>query len=177
MIKELPYVVSEESSSELNNYLSNNPEFNDEYVFFVDLSLPSSKHRYFVINLLQDSIIKRGLVTHGSCSGRTASPNDRYSNKPDSYCSSLGKYRVGKSYQGKFGLAYKLHGLEESNNTAYERFIVLHAHECVPDNEVNQRICLSQGCPTVSPQFLSQLATYIDKSEKPILLWIKDDRI
>jgi hypothetical protein len=51
--------------------------------------------------------------------------------------------------------------------------VVLHAHSCVPDDEnAPLPICQSNGCPTVSPNFLQTLAAYIDKSKKPVLLWI-----
>jgi hypothetical protein len=41
----------------------------------------------------------------------------------------------------------------------------------VPNEETAPApICESWGCPTVSPAFLTQLKTYIAKTEKPILL-------
>ena len=74
---------------------------------------------------------------------------------------------------GKFGLAYKLYGLDSTNSKAFERFVVLHAHSCVPNEEIDpEPLCQSWGCPTVSPEFLQELKKYIDASEKPILLWI-----
>jgi hypothetical protein len=112
-----------------------------------------------------------GLVAHGS--GLTNTDNIVFSNEPGSYCSSVGKYRIGASYYGQFGLAYKLYGLESTNNNAFERFVVLHAHDCVPEKEVYPlSICESWGCPTVSPGFLDKLAGYIDHSDKSILMWI-----
>ena len=33
-------------------------------------------------------------------------------------------------------------------------------------------ICQSDGCPTVSPNFLKELQPILDKSSKPVLLWI-----
>jgi hypothetical protein len=38
-------------------------------------------------------------------------------------CSSLGSYGVGQSYNGRFGKAYKLHGLDASNKS-FSRNIV-----------------------------------------------------
>lgn len=143
-----------------------------ELCFLLDMRVPSGKERFFVYNLKKDSVEIAGLVTHGSGS---ANGNDdlKFSNVPNSYCTSLGKYKIGNPYIGKFGLSFKLHGLEKINNKAFDRFIVLHAHECVPDVEVYPfSICLSLGCPTVSPQFLKRLKSYLDKTKGPILLWI-----
>ena len=89
-----------------------------------------------------------------------------FSNVPGSYCTSLGKYKIGNPYNGRFGLAYKLYGLDSTNSNAINRFVVLHSHACVPGTEVApQNICMSQGCPTVAPAFLTALTTYLDKAE------------
>ncbi len=146
--------------------------FDDEHCFLMDMRIPSGKNRFFVYNLQKDSVELAGLVTHGS--GSQAGGDElTFSNTPNSYCTSLGKYKIGKSYYGRFGLAFKLHGLDNSNNKALDRFVVLHGHDCVPNSEVYPiSICLSLGCPTVSPQFLSKLETYLDLSAKSVMLWI-----
>jgi hypothetical protein len=145
-------------------------DYNDSYCFMVDMKIESGKKRFFVYNLKKDSIELSGLVTHGG--GKNNSGNDiQFSNVPNSLCSSLGKYKIGGSYTGKFGLAFKLYGLDASNSKAFDRFVVLHSHSCVPNEETAPfPICESWGCPTVALAFLTQLKTYIDKSGKPILL-------
>jgi hypothetical protein len=145
--------------------------YNPSICFFVDMSLPSGQNRFFIYDMLKDSIQNSGLVTHGRCNELWLDGR-KYSNEPGCGCSSLGKYKVGHSYSGRFGLAYKLYGLDKTNNNAFKRFVVLHSHECVPGNEVMNEICQSDGCPTVAPQFLQQLKPIINKSQKPILLWI-----
>ena len=147
-------------------------DFNTGRCFLIDMRLPSGENRFFVYNLEKDSVETAGLVTHGSGVNNTSN-SPTFSNTPNSNCTSLGKYRIGKPYQGKFGLAYKLYGLESTNSKAFERFVVLHSHACVPNEEVApQVICESWGCPTVAPAFLTKLQSYIDVSSKPILLWI-----
>ncbi len=70
-------------------------------------------------------------------------------------------------------MAFKLHGLDDSNNKAFERFVVLHSHSCVPAIEVYPlQICENLGCPTVNPIFLSILKKYINKADKPVVLFI-----
>jgi len=146
-------------------------KFNETFCFLIDMSLPSGQERFFIYNLQKDSIVKRGLVAHGNCfeywlEGR------KYSNVVGSGCTSLGKYKIGIPYNGKFGYSYKLHGLDSSNNNAFERTVVLHSHSCIPEKEVKEDICQSNGCPTVAPGFLTRLKDIINHSSKPVLLWI-----
>ncbi len=145
--------------------------YNETICFLVDMSLPSGKDRLFVYDLDKDTIRNAGLVTHGRCNQYWLDGR-KYGNTVGCGCTSLGKYKIGRSYQGRFGLAYKLHGLEKTNHKAFERFVVLHSHECVPATEVKDEICQSDGCPTVSPGVLQYVKPIIDASKKPVLLWI-----
>lgn len=146
--------------------------FNSSICFLVDMNMPSGKDRFFVYDLVHDSILSAGLVAHGSCDNGFQMKAS-FSNKANSGCSCLGKFRVGKSYNGRFGLAYKLYGLDSSNNNAYERNIVLHSYDCVPTKETYPLpICNSRGCAMVSAAFLKKLRTYIDTSNGSILLSI-----
>jgi hypothetical protein len=147
--------------------------YNENICFLIDMSLASGQKRFFIYDFKTDSIKSAGLVAHGNCfeywmEGR------RYSNVVGSGCTSLGKYKIGNSYTGKFGYSYKLHGLDSSNNNALERTVVLHGHSCIPETEVTDEICQSNGCPTVAPDFLNQLKLVINQSKKPVLLWIYD---
>ncbi len=147
--------------------------YNNKVCFFIDMSLPSGQNRFFIYDLENDSIISKGLVAHGNCYNYWLEGR-KYSNTMGSGCTSLGKYRVGYPYTGKFGYSYKLYGLDSSNSHAFERTVVLHAHTCVPEKEVNDEICQSNGCPMVSTGFLNRLKSIINQSGKPILLWIYD---
>jgi L,D-transpeptidase catalytic domain len=146
--------------------------YNKEICFLADMSIPSGKNRFFVYDLQKDSILLQGLVAHGSCD-RDFQVNTVFSNTTNSGCSSLGRYKVGAGYKGRFGLAYKLYGLDSSNSNAFERNIVLHAYDCVPEQETDPLpICNSRGCPMISPGFLNRLKPVIDHSKKPVLLWM-----
>lgn len=147
--------------------------YNHDICFLVDMSFSSGRKRFFVYNLKKDSIEIAGMVSHGSGCDVGTGGALRFSNQPNSYCSSLGRYRVGNAYYGRFGLAFRLYGLDQSNSNAYLRYVVLHAHPCVPDEEVAPyHICKSLGCPMVSETFLLKLKEYISKSGKPIVLKI-----
>jgi hypothetical protein len=146
--------------------------YNTKIAFMIDMKIESGRERFYVLDMNKDSVLMKGLVTHGCCNENWLSGR-RYGNEVGCGCTSLGRYKIGKSYQGKFGLAYKLYGLDSSNSNAYKRFVVLHSHACVPAREVHPYpICQSNGCPTVSPSFLCRLKPIIDKSDHPILLYI-----
>jgi hypothetical protein len=145
--------------------------YNSRYSFIVDMRLPSGSKRFFIYDLKKDSVLDAGLVAHGS--GSDVGDSLHFSNVPESQCTSLGKYKIGNAYNGKFGLAYKLYGLDNTNSNALARFVVLHSHSCVPSAAVSpQKICESWGCPTVAPSFLLTLKSYLDKTEQPMLLSI-----
>jgi hypothetical protein len=146
--------------------------FDVSYCFMVDMRIPSGKNRFFVYNLLKDSLEAAGLVTHGKGS-ENESGDLVFSNTPNSNCTSLGKYKIGNPYNGNFGLSYKLVGLDKTNSRALDRAVVLHSYCGVPNTEVYpSSITLSEGCPAVSPAFFTQLKGFMDESQEPILLWI-----
>lgn len=157
----------------LKEYLKAN-NYNTEYCFLVDMSLPSGKKRFFVYNLRTHMIEKSSLVSHGLGSNDRASDEAvRFSNDPSSLQTSLGRYRIGSSYKGNFGLAFKLYGLDKTNDRAFERAIVLHAHSSIPATETYPiPISVSFGCPSVAPSFLEELNAIIKSSKKPILMWV-----
>jgi len=146
--------------------------YSTKYCFLIDMSMPSGSNRFFVYDLEKSSIVYSALVAHGSCNENFRS-RPKFSNAPNTGCSSLGKYKVGELYNGKYGKSYRLYGLDNSNSTAYKRGVVIHAYQCVPDKEIYPAVlCNSFGCPMVSYKFFSQLSEIISKSNKPILLWI-----
>ena len=146
--------------------------YNTSICFLIDMQIESGTNRFFVYDFEKDSILNAGLVTHGRCNENWLIGR-RYGNEVGCGCTSIGKYKIGKPYQGRFGLAYKLYGLDTTNSNAFKRFVVLHSHDCVPAQEVSPApVCQSDGCPTVSVPFLQSLATIIDESKKPVLLWV-----
>jgi hypothetical protein len=157
-------------ATSISEFLEDN-HYNSNVCFLIDMSIQSSKKRFFVYNLKNDSIIASGLAAHGSCNNIYLK-DAKFSNTPECGCSAKGKYKIGNKYKGRFGDAYKLYGLDSSNSNAYKRFIVLHSYSCVPDSESNQPICNSLGCPMVSYNFIAKISSIIEQSKQPILLWI-----
>jgi hypothetical protein len=175
--KEEPATAAENTAivniltKKINNYaLENN--LSTEYCFLVDMSLPSGRNRIFVYDLKKNSRVHAGLVAHGSCN-ETFLARPRFSNANKSGCSSLGKYKVGEFYRGKYGKSFRLYGLDDCNSNAYQRAVVIHGYDCVPDQEIYPRVlCNSLGCVMVSHKFFDRISRIISKSDKPIVLWI-----
>ena len=145
--------------------------YRTDFAILIDLAPHSGNYRIFGFNLENKDTVIKGLVAHGHCQ-TTENRFAQFSNEVGSNCSSLGHYRVGSKYNGSFGTSYKLHGLDSANSNALSRYIVLHSHSCIPDEEWEDDICQSEGCPTVSPNVLEQLMPYLDNTSKPVLLWI-----
>ena len=175
-----PYFKDEPNSLELEriNYqidgiktmINNNTKYNSKIAFFVDMKIPSGKNRFFVYDLVNNKILDQGLVAHGCGSETGVKGSLKFSNEPNSNCTSLGRYSIGKNYKGIFGKAYRLTGLDETNSKAMERAIVLHHYSAVPYEEQDHYISRSHGCPMVNEQFFKRIEKIIDTSKSNILL-------
>ena len=147
-------------------------DYNSDKAFLIDFSIPSSKFRFFIIDLKTGKILQKALVAHGDGSeDGKVNGTLKFSNTDGSHCSSLGKYVIEEKYKGKFGMSYRLTGLDETNSNAKSRAIVLHRLSCVPDVEQKEEICLSFGCPMVSDNFFKILEQHIDKSDKKLIIY------
>lgn len=157
--------------------LENN--LNTAFCLLVDMSIHSGKYRLFVYDLKNDEILHQGLVSHGCCdnvwSRDYTKDNPNFSNVPESYCSSLGKYRIGARGWSNWGINvnYKLHGLEKTNDKAYERLIVLHSWDAVSDTEVYPNgTPEGWGCPAVSNNSMRKIDLFLKAANKDVLLWV-----
>lgn len=151
---------------------SNPNTYDDHIAFLLDMHIPSQQFRFFVVDLKADTIITRGLVAHGAGSETGKQDSLQFSNIPNSYMTSLGNYKIGYSYAGTFGKSYKLYGLDSTNSKAFDRLVVLHRYQCVPDSEQSFPICTSLGCAMVSPAFFEQLNALLMKQRKAVVLRI-----
>jgi hypothetical protein len=147
-----------------------NPHYNNEIAFFIDMEIMSGKNRFFIYDLKKDKIIDQGLVAQGFGSRINPEGKFKFSNENNSLCTSLGKYSIGNSYHGQYGKAYKLHGLDSTNNNAELRNIVLHKNIKVPYAEQEKPIGYSFGCPMVNDVYYSRIEKIVDNSKKNIVL-------
>ncbi len=130
----------------------------------IDYSLPSNYKRLWVINLNKKRVMFNTLVAHGQGSGNIVPT--AFSNTPESHQSSIGLFLTAYSYQGHFGTALRLKGLEFGfNDKAFSRNTVMHGAWYVSEALARKmgRVGRSWGCPAVP----------LDKV-KPIVNTIKD---
>lgn len=144
--------------------------------FFVDMSIHSGKNRFFVWDFTTKKIKYQGLCCHGMGKGSTTS-TPVFSNESGSYCTSLGKYKIGIRSYSQWGIHvhYKMHGLESTNSNAYNRVVVLHSYYAVSEDEIypfHLSMGWSLGCPVVSDGMMTNLDALLKKKTKPTLMWI-----
>lgn len=163
-------ILPEAKVMEIKNFLKGK-NYNQNIAVFINFKTYSGKYRYFVYDLKSNKILQKAVVSHGSGSVIKNSDALKFSNTEGSYQSSLGKYEILNSYNGKFGKAYRLNGLDADNSNAMERAIVLHSFGCVPDQESQNPACLSLGCPMLSVNAFNQTSTYLDQSKQPVILY------
>ncbi|WP_343697844.1 murein L,D-transpeptidase catalytic domain-containing protein [Flavobacterium sp.] len=171
ILTELELSRLNEHVSEIKSFTSSSNGYSKKIAFLVDMKIKSGKNRFFVYDLENNQIIDQGLVAHGSGS-ETGIKGDilQFSNAPNSNCTALGRYSIEKSYKGVFGKAFRLIGLDQTNNNALKRAIVLHCYKEVPDEEKEYYILNSHGCPMVSENFLKRLTKIIESSDSKIML-------
>lgn len=143
---------------------------NQRYLTIADFSKPSSQKRLFIIDMEKMELVLNTLVAHGKNSGILFAKN--FSNKNNSFQSSLGFYITGNIYKGKHGMSLQLTGIESGiNDKAKQRAIVLHGANYVSEYIVQKQgyIGRSLGCPAV-PQ--NQVHDIIQTIKGASLLYI-----
>lgn len=129
---------------------------NDDIISIIDFSKSSAEKRLFVIDLKNERLIFNTYVAHGQKSGSEFAKT--FSNKPESYQSSLGFYETTDTYIGKNGYSLHLNGLEKGiNDNANQRAIVMHGAPYVSEQLIHAKgyIGRSWGCPAI-PEILSR---------------------
>lgn len=154
-------------------------KMNTDFCILMDMSLHSGVKRFFVWDFKENKISKAYLVGHGCGSNSWSSDESKnspeFSNEDGSHLSSLGKYRLGERGRSdwEINVKYLMHGLEETNNNALKRFIVFHSWNLMSDEETYPKGSPEGwGCPTISNNALRELDPIIQKSQKPVLMWI-----
>jgi len=123
---------------------------NDSVIAIVDFSLPSNQKRLFVIDVKNARLLFNTLVSHGRNSGKLNATS--FSNKLNSYKTSLGFYVTDNTYMGEHGLSLRLKGTEKGiNDNALNRAIVMHGADYVNDELIDSQgyIGRSLGCPAI----------------------------
>ncbi|MCB2407110.1 murein L,D-transpeptidase catalytic domain family protein [Hymenobacter lucidus] len=119
----------------------------------VDMDLPSTEKRLWVLDLSKKQVLHRSYVAHGRGSGQLRAR--RFSNRIKSACTALGFYRTADTYGGKHGLSRRLHGLDAGQNSnALSRYVVLHGADYAGQDYLNAhgQLGYSRGCPALPPE-------------------------
>lgn len=127
-----------------------------ETLLLFDASMPSPHPRLTILDLRgrEPTVILRTQVAHGRGSDPDGDGRiNSFSNRAHSNATSLGLYRVGDAYVGKHGTAYRLHGLDPTNDNAFTRVVVIHSADYVRPHHVGR----SFGCPAVSKEVMALL--------------------
>lgn len=133
-----------------------------DIITIIDFSLSSREKRLWIIDMKTNEILLNTFVAHGKNSGSDYAVN--FSNKNESYKSSLGFFTTGEVYRGKHGLSLKLDGLEKGvNDNARKRAVVLHGADYVSRKfiKAHNRLGRSQGCPAVPVEFSKKIINTI----------------
>jgi hypothetical protein len=142
--------------------LNSQNKLENSILTIIDFSLSSNTKRLWVIDMNSNEVLFHTLVAHGMNSGQEFATN--FSNKSQSYKSSLGFYLTAEIYIGKHGSSLKLDGIEKGiNDNARERAIVIHGADYVSEAfaENNGRLGRSQGCPALPSNLTSKIITKI----------------
>ncbi len=147
--------------------------YNSRIALLWDLSLHSGRRRFVVWNYAENRVERAFVASHGSgkeCSLRY-SAYATTSNVADSHLSSVGRALVAERYVGRYGVAYRLDGLDESNSAMRERCIVLHGWKHTTSFPIWPMPTIgSWGCPVLSRRSMAILDEII-RDEKNVVLY------
>ncbi len=115
-----------------------------------DFTQSSRKKRMYVIDIEHRRLLFNTYVAHGMNSGLEYATS--FSNRPESFKSSLGFYETTRTYRGRNGLSLKINGLEKGyNDLASKRNIVLHGSDYMSNDYLknNGEMGRSLGCAAI----------------------------
>jgi hypothetical protein len=115
-----------------------------------DFTQSSSSKRMYVIDVAHKKLLFNTYVSHGMNSGVEYATS--FSNRPESFKSSLGFFLTTKTYTGRNGLSLKVQGLEKGyNDLAAKRHIVLHGSDYISPEYLkdNGEMGRSLGCAAI----------------------------
>ncbi len=125
----------------------------------VDFSARSALPRMHLVDMI-DGRVTSFLTAHGRGSDPAHTGMlKHFSNAPGSFATSRGAYKTGALYDGKYGRAMRLAGLDPDNSNAEARAIVIHAAWYVSDEMIARhgKLGRSEGCFALSAHGLEQV--------------------
>ena len=149
-----------------------NGGYNTKVALFVDLSRHSGRRRFVAWDLERNVPIFTCPVSHGSGSERShvRSAYARISNDDGSHLSSLGRALVAERYEGRYGVAYRLDGLDATNSNLRSRYVVLHGWEHTTSYPIWPMATVgSFGCPVLSRRMMRRVDELLQQHDRVIL--------
>lgn len=133
-----------------HNLLKNGQLKKTSVLSICDFTQSSSSKRMYVIDVAHKKLLFNTYVSHGMNSGVEYATS--FSNRPESFKSSLGFFVTSKTYVGRNGLSLKVKGLEKGyNDLAAKRHIVLHGSDYISPEYLkdNGEMGRSLGCAAI----------------------------
>lgn len=140
--------------------------YNTRVALFVDLSRHSGRRRFVAWDMERNVPIFTCPVSHGSGAERShvRSAYAALSNEDGSHLSSLGRALVAERYEGRYGVAYRLDGLDETNSNLRTRCVVLHGWEHTTSFPIFPFATVgSFGCPVLSRKMMRRVDELLQK--------------
>lgn len=148
--------------------------YNTRIALFVDLSRHSGRRRFVAWSFERNAPLFTAPVSHGSGSqsSHVRSAYARLSNEDGSHLSSVGRALVAERYEGRYGVAYRLDGLEATNSNLRPRCVVLHGWEHTTSYPIFPLATTgSFGCPVLSRSMMQRVDELI-KLERGVVMEI-----
>lgn len=167
----MPSLISFKSALTGYAKLVDEGKIKNELLTIVDFSLSSDKKRMWILDMTTNEVLYHTYVAHGRNTGGKMAT--KFSNKSNSFQSSLGFYVTAETYYGKNGLSLFIDGMEEGiNSNARNRYVVMHgAAYANPDFiEKTGRLGRSLGCPAI-PQALTKEVIELIKGESALFIY------
>ena len=146
--------------------------YNTNIALFVDLSRHSGRRRFIAWDMKQNAPIFSCLVSHGSGAQRShvRSAYARVSNDDGSHLSSLGRALIAERYEGRYGVAYRLDGLDASNSNLRPRCVVLHGWEHTTSYPIYPIPTVgSFGCPVLSRKMMRRVDELLQNEDRVVI--------
>lgn len=146
--------------------------YNTSIALFVNLARHSGRNRFVVWDFKAEKPLLICPVSHGSGSVKShvRSAYARISNEDGSHLSSVGRAVVAERYEGRYGIAYRLDGLEDSNSNLRPRCVVLHGWEHTTSFPIYPIPTVgSFGCPVLSTKMMARVDEIL-KNESNVII-------
>lgn len=146
--------------------------YNCQVALFVDLSRHSGRRRFVVWDFEASRPLLMCPVSHGSGAQRShvRSAYARVSNEDGSHLSSVGRALVAERYEGRYGVAYRLDGLDATNSNIRSRCVVLHGWRYTTSLPIWPFATVgSFGCPVLSQRNMRRVDELLRNARNVII--------